>query len=80
MIINVCGKSQVVFFFFLHGDSRQGKVASEATTVGLFCLSDPVRLKDSVISNKTGKNQCTFNLLHGDDHQGKVELKTTTLV
>ena len=25
-------------FFFLHGDSRQGKVASEAATVGLFCL------------------------------------------
>ena len=45
---------------FLDGDNLQGKVACETTSFWLvvaWCVSHPIRLKDSWISNKTGKRE-----------------------
>ena len=45
----------------------------------VVCVCDPIRLKDSLISNKTWKDQLiTLNFLRGNNHQGKVAFKTTT--
>ena len=68
LIINICGKNQVIFVFvfvfccccfFLRADSHQKKVAPETTIFWLVvvcCVSYPTRLKVSLIRNKTGKN------------------------
>ena len=68
--------------FFLHGN-HQLKVGPETTIFWLVvacCISDQIRLKDSLISNKTEKNQLiSLFFLHGDNHQGKVAFSTTTL-
>ena len=40
------------------------------------CVSDPIKLKDSLISNNTGKNQL---MSYGENQQIKVAFKTTTL-
>ena len=46
----------------------------------LCCVSHQIRLKDSLISNKTGKNQLiSLIFLHGDNHHGKVAFKITTV-
>ena len=62
---------------YLHGDSLQGKLALEIITfwlaVGCY-VSHPIRLKDSLVSNKTGKNQ-----LHEDNRRRKVAFKITFL-
>ena len=63
---------------FLHGDSHQRKVLPKTTIFCLgvvCCVSHPIRLKDSLISNETEKNQ-TF--LNGCNDQAKVAFKTTT--
>ena len=66
---------------FLHRKSHQGNAATETPTFWLLVVcfvSHPVRLKDSLTSNKTGKEHLiSFNFFQVDNHKQKVAFQTT---